>query len=127
MNGALRVDKWLWFARFCKTRSLAQSLCVDGRVTINGEKIHKPNRLVRAGDGIAVNIGPTRRTVTIQALGDRRGPASEATLLYNEPNPPQRLDIEQREVPFHRPRGAGRPTKKERRTLEKLYHHSEQE
>ncbi len=127
MNATLRIDKWLWFARFCKTRSLAQALCTEGRVTLNSEKVKKPNRLVRVGDTVAVVIGPIKRKVTVAALGERRGPASEAALLYEDPHPPERLNIEEKEVPFHRPRGAGRPTKRDRRALEKLFTGYDQE
>ena len=95
-------------------------MCTEGRVTVNGEKIQKPNRLIRIGDHISVVIGPTKRTVTVLGFASRRGSAPEAVLLYDEPQPPQALGIDDKEVPFHRPRGAGRPTKRDRRALEKL-------
>ncbi len=120
MSETLRIDKWLWFARFSKTRSLAQSLCVDGRITINGETIRKSNQLVKVGDTITVLVGPTKRTVTVKALAERRGPAPEAKLLYDEPTPAEPMGIDERDVPFHRPKGQGRPTKKDRRALENL-------
>ncbi len=120
MSDTLRIDKWMWYARFCKTRTLAQALCTEGRVTVNEEKVQKPNRLIRIGDRISIVTGPTKRTVTVQALATRRGSASKAVLLYDEPQPPQRLGIDDKEVPFYRPRGAGRPTKRDRRALEKF-------
>lgn len=121
MKEGLRIDKWLWFARFCKSRSLAQNLCAEGRVLIDGEKIDKPNRLVRIGDMVVVTLGPIRRTVEVKALGTRRGPATEAAELFNEPQPPERLDGAKREAPLYRTPGTGRPTKRERRALEKFF------
>ncbi len=72
MNDGLRIDKWLWYARFCKTRSLAKTLCAEGRVLINGEAIQKPNRLVRVGDTLVVTLGPLRRTLIVKGLSSRR-------------------------------------------------------
>ncbi|MBT4738851.1 MAG: RNA-binding S4 domain-containing protein [Rhodospirillaceae bacterium] len=127
MSDGLRIDKWLWFARFCKTRSLAQNLCTDGRVTVNEEKIGKPNRLIRAGDKVVITIGPIRRTVSVSALGVRRGPAPEAVLLYEELNPPERLDGAKKMAPLYRTPGSGRPTKRDRRALEKFFLRNESE
>jgi ribosome-associated heat shock protein Hsp15 len=79
-----RLDQWLWFARFVKTRSLAARLCAAGAVTVNGSPARKANHLVRIGDTVAVPQGAFRRTVRVLALGARRGPASEARLLYEE-------------------------------------------
>lgn len=122
MRESLRVDKWLWFARLCKTRTLAQSMIEDGRVTVNGDKVRKANRLIRIGDTIEVVVGPVERTIEVMALGERRGPASEAVLLYIEQRPPRSLGLDDKQVPFHRPRGAGRPTKRDRRALDRLSH-----
>lgn len=121
MKDGLRIDKWLWFARFCKSRSLAQTLCAEGRVSVDGEKIEKPNRLIRIGNTVVVTLGPIRRTVIVQALGTRRGPAPEAVQLYEEPRPPERLDGAKKEAPLYRAPGMGRPTKRERRALEKFF------
>ncbi len=79
-----RLDQWLWFARFAKSRSLAARLCAAGAVTINGSTVTKPNQTVRAGDVVMVPQGGWQRTVRVLALGTRRGPASEACLLYEE-------------------------------------------
>jgi ribosome-associated heat shock protein Hsp15 len=87
----MRLDQWLWFARLAKSRSLAAKLCAAGAVTLNGDTVDKANRLVRAGDVIAVPQGGWRRTVCVVALGRRRGPAAEARLLYEEAAPPARL------------------------------------
>jgi ribosome-associated heat shock protein Hsp15 len=79
-----RLDQWLWFARFVKSRSLAARLCVAGAVTINGSAVTKPNQTVRVGDTVILPQGGWQRTVRVLALGVRRGPASEARLLYEE-------------------------------------------
>lgn len=86
-----RLDQWLWFARFAKSRSLAARLCAAGLITVNGAPARKPNHAVRVGDVIAVPQGGWRRTARIVALGTRRGPAVEARLLYEETAPAQRL------------------------------------
>jgi ribosome-associated heat shock protein Hsp15 len=79
-----RLDQWLWFARLVKSRSLAARLCAAGAVTLNGVPVRKPNHIVRIGDAIAAPQGAYQRTVRIVALGSRRGPATEARLLYEE-------------------------------------------
>jgi ribosome-associated heat shock protein Hsp15 len=79
-----RLDQWLWFARFVKSRSLAARLCAAGAVTINGSAVTKPNQTVRVGDTVILPQGGWQRTVRVLALGVRRGPASEARLLYEE-------------------------------------------
>lgn len=95
MSGA-RLDKWLWFARFAKTRSLAAKLCAEGAVTVAGEPVLKPGHAVRVGDSIGVRQGRTLRQVTVRALGSRRGPPAEARLLYDEPAPPLSLRAAER-------------------------------
>ena len=86
-----RLDQWLWFARFAKSRSLAARLCAAGAVAINGNTVTKPNQAVRVGDVVVVPQGGVQRTVRVLALGTRRGPASEARLLYEEAAPALRL------------------------------------
>jgi ribosome-associated heat shock protein Hsp15 len=83
-----RIDQWLWFARLVKSRSLAAKLCAAGVITLNGVAISKPNHTVRVGDELAAVQGAYLRTVRVLALGARRGPASEARLLYEEIAPP---------------------------------------
>jgi ribosome-associated heat shock protein Hsp15 len=85
-----RLDQWLWFARFVKSRSLAARLCVMGAVTVNGMAVRKPNHMVRIGDVLAAPQGAFRCTVRVLSLGGRRGPASEARLLYEVTAPPVR-------------------------------------
>ena len=91
MSGA-RLDKWLWFARFARTRSLAAKLCTGGAVTVAGAVAEKPGQLVRVGDVVGIQQGRFARRVIVLALGERRGPAAEARGLYSEPEPPLRLD-----------------------------------
>lgn len=91
LEAGLRLDKWLWFARFARTRSLAAKLCAAGCVMVNGIAALKPHHLVRVGDRITVTQGRWERSVVVLALGDRRGPPAEARLLYDEPEPPAAL------------------------------------
>jgi ribosome-associated heat shock protein Hsp15 len=86
-----RLDKWLWFARLAKTRSLAARLCQEGSVTLAEGLAPKPNHPVRIGDTITLRQGRLQRHITILALGNRRGPAAEARLLYHERAPPTNL------------------------------------
>jgi ribosome-associated heat shock protein Hsp15 len=86
-----RLDQWLWFARFVKSRSLASRLCVAGAVAVNGVAVKKADHAVRIGDVIAVSQGAFRRTVRVLGLGTRRGPATEARGLYEEAAAPVRL------------------------------------
>jgi ribosome-associated heat shock protein Hsp15 len=79
-----RLDQWLWVARFAKTRSLASRLCTAGAVTLNGMTVRKANRMIRVGDIVVVPMGVLLRTIRVKALGGRRGPPSEARLLYDE-------------------------------------------
>jgi ribosome-associated heat shock protein Hsp15 len=87
----LRLDQWLWFARFAKSRSLAARLCTTGAVTVNGVTITKAKQTVRIGDDVVLPQGRFRRTVRVLALGRRRGPATEARLLYEETATPVHL------------------------------------
>ena len=84
----LRVDKWLWHARFLKTRSLAAALIEAGEVTINDTPVRKTSLELKAGDVVPLRQGKRWRRVRVLALGDRRGPAPEAQALYDEMEPP---------------------------------------
>jgi ribosome-associated heat shock protein Hsp15 len=88
MPATLRIDKWLWFARFFKTRSLAASVVEAGEVRLNGAMVSKTSVQVRAGDDLVFPTGKRRRRVTVLAVGERRGPAPEAQALYREEPPP---------------------------------------
>lgn len=86
-----RLDQWLWFARFVKTRSLGARLCAAGAVAINGVPARKPNQAVRVGDVVVLPQGGWQLSVRVLALGVRRGPAAEARLLYEDAAPAARL------------------------------------
>lgn len=79
-----RLDQWLWFARLAKSRSLAARLCAAGLVAVNGAAVRKASHTVRVGDVIVLPQGRWQRTARILAIGNRRGPAIEARLLYEE-------------------------------------------
>ncbi len=83
----LRLDKWLWFARVTRSRSLAARLCAEGRVAVSAH-VAKPHHPVRVGDAITVEFPHQRRRLIVRALSARRGPPAEARLLYDEPQPP---------------------------------------
>lgn len=112
------MDKWLWAARFFKTRSLASAACVGGKVDVNDEAA-KPAKPIRPGDRVEVTLPGGRRIARVLALGDRRGPASDARRLYDDLTPPSPPRTRQA-PPLFRPPGAGRPTKRARREIERL-------
>lgn len=114
-----RLDKWLWHARFFKSRTLAAKQCEIGRVRVNRVPVKKPSATVRPGDLLTFPQGNTIRVVKVLALGDRRGPASEAQTLYEDQTPPPQPNEIRPPAPA-RPRGEGRPTKRDRRALERL-------
>lgn len=118
-TGAMRIDRWLWAARFFKSRTLAAAACTGGKVDVNGEAA-RPARLVRPGDLVAVTVGPgRRRTARVTGLAERRGPASDARALYEDLTPPEPPRPRSAPPPYREP-GAGRPTKRERRQLDRL-------
>jgi ribosome-associated heat shock protein Hsp15 len=80
---AVRVDKWLWAARFFKTRSLAAQAAEGGKVKVNGARA-RAAKAVRVGDALAIHVGPYEHVITVRGLSERRGPASQATQLYEE-------------------------------------------
>ncbi len=119
----VRIDKWLWAARFYKTRGAATEAVLGGHVHVNGVRV-KPSREVRAADSVEVRIGETRRTVVVTAVAEKRGPASVAATLYDEtPDSVARRERQALERRLARPPGAdlgARPTKQARRRLEAL-------
>lgn len=119
----VRIDKWLWAARFFKTRSAATEAVAGGRVHVDGARV-KPARDVRPGDRVEISRDGLRWTVVVRAIADRRGPASVAATLYEE-TPESREAREQAvlERRLARPPGSDlgvRPTKQDRRRLEAL-------
>ena len=114
----VRVDKWLWAARVFKTRALAAAACEGGKVDVN-EQAAKPAKLVRVGDSIKVTLPEGRRRILkVMALDDRRGSAQVAARLFEDHSPPPPR-MRYAPPPYRAP-GAGRPTKRERRTLDRL-------
>ena len=119
-DSALRIDKWLWAARFFKTRALAAEAVAGGKVKVNGERV-KVAKAVRVQDALRITIGPYEYAVRVLALSTRRGPASQAALLYEESASSQaarqalatQLAVERQHV-THTKR---RPSKKERRQI----------
>lgn len=116
---SVRVDRWLWAARFYKTRSLAQAACAGGKVDLNGQAA-KAARPVRVGDRLRVTFGEWRRELLVRALGERRGPASAARGLYEDLSPPPPPRPQRLLPPVLRAPGLGRPTKRERRLLDRF-------
>jgi len=118
-----RLDKWLWFARLARTRTLAARLVEGGKVRVNREKVLKPAHSVKTGDVITAALGGRVRVARINDPGKRRGPADEARGLYEDLTPPMEstaMPHPDRPSTPARPEGAGRPTKRERRKLDAL-------
>lgn len=121
--GEVRIDKWLWAARFFKTRGGASEAVAGGRVLVGGERV-KPSKSVRPGDTVEVRVGHVTWTVRVTGLADKRGPASVAATLYEETAESAALREEralQRRLAA--PPGAdsgARPTKRDRRRLDAL-------
>ncbi|WP_085906581.1 RNA-binding S4 domain-containing protein [Kiloniella majae] len=122
-KASLRIDKWLWYARFFKTRSIASTVCNGGRVRVGGKAVGKASQLVKPDDVLTFTQGTNIRVVKILALGSRRGPAPEARELYEDLVP---VDTQKsrKTNPVGdtaiRDMGTGRPTKKDRRDIDKL-------
>ena len=117
-----RMDKWLWAVRIFKTRSMAANACKKGRVTIDGMAV-KPSYLVKTGETVEVKMPPITRTFSVTGLVEKRLSAALAANYVEETTPPQvfeTLRLARINTPEIRDRGAGRPTKKERRALERL-------
>ncbi|HEX7811540.1 MAG TPA: RNA-binding S4 domain-containing protein [Burkholderiales bacterium] len=124
----VRIDKWLWAARFYKTRSLSAEAVDGGKVHVNGERV-KPAKMLKPGDVLVIRNGPYAWEITVLAMSERRGPASEAVNLYKE-SPESRtardqtaatIKAENQSNPFPR----GRPTKKQRRQIHRFFEENE--
>jgi len=119
----MRIDKWLWVARFFKTRADANRLVAGGRLRLDGEPMSKPHRQVGEGHVLTFPKGEDIRVIRVLATAPRRGPASQARLLYEDLAPPEPKVKNSGNVPLpfeQRGRGAGRPTKRERRQIDHL-------
>jgi len=113
----VRVDKWLWATRCFKTRTLASSACDAGHVRINGQGV-KASKSVRIGDTVEALTPGGLRVLEVVTLGDKRVSFEQAKLLYNDHTPPPE---EKEEPPMFRERGSGRPTKRDRRRLGRIF------
>jgi ribosome-associated heat shock protein Hsp15 len=120
----LRLDKWLWYARFFKTRSAATKAISGGRFRLDGAVMNKPHRQALCGQVLTFIQGDRIRVIKITALGSRRGPATEASLLYEDLTPARNVPVKTRKVTqpeFEaRRKGSGRPTKLQRRATDRL-------
>lgn len=142
-----RLDKWLWFARLAKTRTQAASLVSDGRIRVNRERVDKPGMTVKAGDVVTASVHRNIRVLKVVGFVERRGPAAEASLIFEEltpdavrtkahgtgstgstPDKPSGAtrvgDLMQAGAHAERLPGAGRPTKRDRREIDRLKDHS---
>jgi ribosome-associated heat shock protein Hsp15 len=131
--GTQRLDKWLWFARFVKTRTLAADIVAAGKVRLNRVRIDKPAQTVRVGDVLTLNLNRRIQLVRVLGIAERRGPSAAARVLYEEltaegdvikpqsSSSPPGAGRQPSEVgTVMRPVGSGRPTKKERREIDRL-------
>jgi ribosome-associated heat shock protein Hsp15 len=119
----VRLDKWLWAARFYKTRSLAAEAVEKGKVEVNGERA-KRAKLLQAGDSILIRLGPYQHIVTVRAVSEKRGPATVAAKLYEESAEGRKareaMQIQVKVAQSVPGYDRGRPTKKDRREIERL-------
>ena len=119
----VRLDRWLWAARFFKTRALSAAAVAGGKVQVNGTRA-KPAKQLQVGDDLRIRVGPYEWLVTVRALSERRGPPKIAQTLYEETvegrSTRERLAELHKIAPAPTYQGKGRPTKKERREIERL-------
>jgi ribosome-associated heat shock protein Hsp15 len=118
-----RLDKWLWCARLAKTRTQAAALVSGGKIRINRVKTEKPAHAVKVGDVITASLGPKVRVLAVKAIGDRRGSAEIARLLFDDLTPvpaPSENAQPSTGSSGHRDSGTGRPTKRDRRLIDRL-------
>ena len=120
----VRLDKWLWYARFFKTRALASKAISNGRFRLNGDLMSKPHRQANCGQVLTFSQGTRIRVVRIKAIGLRRGPAKEAALLFDDLTPIAPAAENKKLSPLpafeNRQAGDGRPTKRHRRETDRL-------
>jgi ribosome-associated heat shock protein Hsp15 len=113
-----RIDRWLWHARLVRTRTLAAKLAASGHVRLNGQRVAAPARAVRVGDVLTVALPDAVKIVRILTFAARRGGALDARKLYEDLTPP--LPREKATPDPARDTGSGRPTKRDRRALDRL-------
>ncbi len=122
-GGTLRLDKWFWHARFFKSRTQASTFCVSGRIRVNGAVVNKAHYPLKPGDVLTFPKGTDIRVIRVVELGARRGPATDARALYEDLDPPGARGADGVEAPpvvAERDPGSGRPTKAERRAIDRL-------
>ncbi|MDX2257747.1 MAG: RNA-binding S4 domain-containing protein [Hyphomicrobiaceae bacterium] len=125
---ALRIDKWLWYTRLVKSRTLATALITGGHVHLNRSKVDKPSQLLRLGDVVTATVSRRVRVLKVVAFGQRRGPAAEAAALYEDltPAPAASSSVAVGRADglpapgARRQAGSGRPTKRDRRRIDRL-------
>lgn len=117
-----RLDKWLWFARVAKSRTLAAAAVTEGKIKVNRMTAEKASQTVKVGDVITSRLTRTVRVLKVAGLGARRGPATEAQLLYEDltPPPPAKTEVQEPAPWGERSAGAGRPTKRDRRLTDEF-------
>ncbi len=115
-----RIDKWLWDARVVRTRSAAAALAAAGHVRVNGQRIDAPSRAVRPGDVVTVALDRTVRVLKVLGFAERRGASDDARALWAEFEPPASGAAEPPPRSGAREPGTGRPTKRERREIERF-------
>lgn len=118
-NLSQRIDKWLWHARFFKTRSIAQKQVTTGKIRVDSEKISSPSRKVSAGNVLTITREQDIKVIEISAIADRRGPYSAAQLLYKDLSPPklEKQKQEQTRENMSRIQSEGRPSKHQRKQI----------
>ena len=124
IDSKVRIDKWLWAARFFKTRPLAVDAITSGKIEVGGERV-KPAKMLQPGDGVSIRLGPYTHFVIVRALSDRRGPASVAATLYEETVESrvarEKLGEQLRLAPpAFVYEEKGRPTKRDRRDIDRF-------
>jgi ribosome-associated heat shock protein Hsp15 len=118
-----RIDKWLWHARVVRTRSAAAELAASGHVRLNGARVAAPSKAVRAGDVVTIALDARVRVLKVTGFALRRGGAAEGLALYEDLAPPRSGEAAATDVPApvaRRDSGSGRPTKQERRAIERF-------
>jgi ribosome-associated heat shock protein Hsp15 len=115
-----RIDKWLWHARVVRTRSAAAALAGSGHVRVNGQRIDASSRVVKAGDVVTVALDRTVRVLKVVAFAERRGGSEAGRALYEDLSPPSRPPDPPVPDPAGREPGAGRPTKRDRRAIDRF-------
>ena len=118
-EGRQRIDKWLWHARVVRTRTAATALVTAGGVRLNGERVTAASRAVKSGDVVTISLDRIVRILKVMGFAERRGDADAARLLYQDLTPISAVPVSEPAV-AERDAGSGRPTKQERRAIDRL-------